>query len=47
MTEQQVRALARAALSLWAARAINGTDDDAEREFQRAVTQTIAETATE
>ena len=32
---------------LWAARAINGTDDDAEREFQRAVSQVVAETASE
>ena len=47
MTEQQIRSLARAALGLWAARAINGTDDDAEREFQRAVSQVVAETTSE
>ena len=45
MSETQVRQLATAALVLWAARAINGTDDDAERAFQRVVSQVVAETA--
>ena len=47
MNETQIRALARAALQLWSTRAVNGSDDDADREFQRAVTQIIAETASE
>ena len=47
MTEFQIKQIAHSALVLWAARAINGSDDDAEREFQRAVSQVVAETASE
>ena len=47
MTEFQIKRLAHAALQLWAARAINGSDDDAEREFQRAVSEVVATTASE
>ena len=47
MTEQQIRQLAHAALQLWSACAINGSDDDAAREFQRVVSQVVATTASE
>ena len=47
MTEFQLKQIAHAALSLWAARAVNGTDTDADAEFQRAVSQVVAETASE
>ena len=42
MTEQQIRQLAHAALSLWAARAVNGTDADADAAFLHEVSQIIA-----
>ena len=48
MTEiQDQKALAAAALVLWARRAVNGPDEDADREFQLAVPQIIAETTSE
>ena len=47
MTEIQVRALAKAALGLWAARAVNGSDDDADRAFLHEVTQIIVATGGE
>ena len=47
MTEFQLKKIAAAALVLWARRAVNGSDDDADAEFQRAVTLIIAETASE
>ena len=47
MNEQQVRQLAHAALVLWSACAIHGSDDDAAREFQRVVSEVVATTASE
>ena len=36
LTEFQIKQIAAAALVLWARRAVNGPDDDADREFQLA-----------
>ena len=47
LTEFQIKQIAAAALVLWARRAVNGPDDDADREFQLAVPLIITETASE
>ena len=47
LTEIQLKQIAAAALVLWARRAVNGPDDDADREFELAIPLIITETASE